>query len=95
LRREKEQEQSFPFTRSPLPFYTISKKLGYSLSPQPPLETGALVRRALVDRCVAPVDRNGITSLTEPASFPKREIMVSQEVSYQNLHQLLGWHRKQ
>jgi tetratricopeptide (TPR) repeat protein len=40
---------------------TISKKLSYSLSPQPPLETGALVRRALVDRCVAPVDRNGIT----------------------------------
>jgi hypothetical protein len=40
--------------------YTISKKLGYSLSPQPPFETGALVRRALVDRCVAPVDRNGI-----------------------------------
>jgi hypothetical protein len=35
---------------------TISKKLGYSLSPQPPLERGALV-----DRCVAPVDRNGIT----------------------------------
>jgi hypothetical protein len=40
---------------------TISKKLSYSLSPQPPFETGALVRRALVDRCVAPVDRNGIT----------------------------------
>jgi hypothetical protein len=39
---------------------TISKKLGYRLSPQPPFETGALVRRALVDRCVAPVDRNGI-----------------------------------
>jgi hypothetical protein len=36
--------------------YTISKKLGYSLSPQPPLERGALV-----DRCVAPVDRNGIS----------------------------------
>jgi hypothetical protein len=41
---------------------TISKKLGYRLSPQPPFETGALVRRALVDRCVVPVDRNGITS---------------------------------
>ena len=36
---------------------TISKKLGYSLSPQPPFERGALV-----DRCVAPVDRNGISS---------------------------------
>jgi hypothetical protein len=36
-------------------YNTISKKLGYSLSPQPPFETGALV-----DRCVAPVDRNGI-----------------------------------
>ena len=35
--------------------YTISKKLGYSLSPQPPFERGALV-----DRCVALVDRNGI-----------------------------------
>jgi hypothetical protein len=35
--------------------YTISKKLSYSLSPQPPFERGALV-----DLCVAPVDRNGI-----------------------------------
>jgi hypothetical protein len=44
---------------------TISKKLGYSLSPQPSslklrFERGALVRGALVDRCVAPVDRNGM-----------------------------------
>jgi hypothetical protein len=44
-------------TRNPtLSCNTISKKLGYSLSPQPPLERGALV-----DQCVAPVDRNGIT----------------------------------
>ncbi|PNW39148.1 UNVERIFIED_CONTAM: hypothetical protein BEN50_15500 [Euhalothece sp. KZN 001] len=39
---------------------TISKKLGYSLSPQPPFERGALV-----DRCVVPVDRNGISSVFE------------------------------
>jgi predicted ATPase len=48
-----------------LDFNTISKKLGYSLSPQPPLENSLspqppLERGALVDRCVAPVDRNGI-----------------------------------
>jgi hypothetical protein len=41
-------------------YNTISKKLGYRLSPQPPFERGALV-----DRSVAPVDRNGIIKLAE------------------------------
>jgi hypothetical protein len=39
---------------------TISKKLSYSLSPQPSSLKLRFERGALVDRCVAPVDRNGI-----------------------------------
>jgi type I restriction enzyme R subunit len=42
--------------------HTISKKLGYSLSPQPSSLKLRFERGALVDRCVAPVDRNGISS---------------------------------
>jgi hypothetical protein len=42
---------------------TISKKLGYRLSPQSSLKLRPLERGALVDRCVAPVDRNGIIHL--------------------------------
>jgi len=45
-------------------YNTISKKLGYRLSPQPPDDRGALVDAygtAFSLRCVAPVDRNGIT----------------------------------
>jgi hypothetical protein len=49
-------------TRNPtLSCNTISKKLGYSLSPQPSSLKLRLERGALVDQCVAPVDRNGIT----------------------------------
>ena len=43
---------------------TISKKLTPLLSPQPPFGRGALVDAygtAFSLRCVAPVDRNGIT----------------------------------
>ena len=41
--------------------YTISKKLGYSISPLALLTSLRFERGALVDRCVAPVDRNGIS----------------------------------
>jgi hypothetical protein len=40
--------------------HTISKKLGYRLSPQPSSLKLRFERGALVDRSVAPVDRNGI-----------------------------------
>jgi hypothetical protein len=40
--------------------YTISKNLGYRLSPHPSSLKLRFDRGALVDRCVAPVDRNGI-----------------------------------
>jgi hypothetical protein len=41
--------------------YTSSKHSGYSLSPQTPLGKGGLG-----DRCVAPVDRNGISNAIAP-----------------------------
>jgi hypothetical protein len=40
--------------------HTISQKSSYRLSPQLSFERGALV-----DRCVAPIDRNGIISLRD------------------------------